>query len=95
MSTPARGRVAAVAVHTIDVMKDDTTHFGYENRYVRAFLLPAIPAIGQEGSIVIPVGLYKASGLLEVVADGQTWQLRMRHVRQRGVDFDRVSYEKP
>ena len=30
MSTPARGRVAAVAVHTIDVMKNDTTHFGYE-----------------------------------------------------------------
>jgi hypothetical protein len=68
---------------------------GYENRYVRAFLLPPIPAIGQEGSIVVPVGMYKASGLLEVVADGQTWQLRMQHVRQRGVDFERVSYETP
>jgi len=66
---------------------------GYENRYVRAFLLPAIPAIGQEGSLVIPVGMYKPSSLLEVAADGQTWQLRMRHVRQRGVDFERVSYE--
>ncbi|MGB7502350.1 MAG: hypothetical protein WBM25_08135 [Azonexus sp.] len=66
---------------------------GYENRYVRAFLLPPIAAIGQEGSIVIPGGMYKASSLLEVVADGQTWQLRMQHVRQRGVDFDRVSYE--
>ena len=68
---------------------------GYENRYVRAFLLPAIPTIGQEGSIVIPVGMYKASGLLEVVSDGQPWQLRMQHVRQRGVDFERVSYETP
>jgi hypothetical protein len=68
---------------------------GYENRYVRAFLLPAIPSIGQEGSIVIPVGMYKASGLLEVVSDGQPWQLRMQHVRQRGVDFERVSYETP
>jgi hypothetical protein len=68
---------------------------GYENRYVRAFLLPAVPAISQEGSIVVPVGMYKASGLLEVVADGQTWQLRMQHVRQSGVDFERVSYETP
>ncbi|MGA9394516.1 MAG: hypothetical protein WBV56_04160 [Azonexus sp.] len=67
---------------------------GYENRYVRAFLLPPIPGIGQEGSIVIPVGMYKPSSLMEVAADGQTWQLRMRHVRQRGVDFERVSYER-
>ena len=67
---------------------------GKETRFVRAFLLPPIPAIGQEGSVVIPVGLYKASALLEVVSNEQTWQLRMQHVRQRGVDFDRVSFEK-
>ena len=67
---------------------------GYENRYVRAFLLPPVPAIEQEGSIVIPVGMYKPSSLMEVAADGQTWQLRMRHVRQRGIDFERVSYER-
>ena len=67
---------------------------GVENRYVRAFLLPAIPAIGLEASIVIPVETYKASGVLDVVDQGTTWQLRMLHVRQRGVDFDRVSFEK-
>lgn len=67
---------------------------GKETRFVRAFLLPPIPAIGQEGSVVIPVDLYKASALLEVVSNEQTWQLRMQHVRQRGVDFDRVSFEK-
>ena len=67
---------------------------GVENRYVRAFLLPPIPAIGQEGSIVIPVETYKASGVLDVVDQGTTWQLRMLHVRQHGVDFDRVSFEK-
>ena len=52
------------------------------------------PAIGQEGSIVIPVETYKASGVLDVVDQGTTWQLRMLHVRQHGVDFDRVSFEK-
>ena len=67
---------------------------GYENRFVRAFLLPPIPSIGQEGSLVIPVGMYRPSALLEVAADDKTWHLRMQHVRQRGVDFERISYEK-
>jgi cyclic-di-GMP-binding protein len=38
--------------------------------------------------------MYRASGLLEVVDGEAPWQLRMLHVRQRGVDFQRVSFEK-
>lgn len=67
---------------------------GRDSRFVQAFLLPAIPAIGQEASIVIPISMYRASGLLEVVDGGPPWQLRMLHVRQRGVDFERVTFEK-
>ncbi len=63
------------------------------DRYVRGFLLPAVAAIRQEGSIVIPAGMYQASGTLEVHANEKTMLLRMKHVRQRGVDFERVSYE--
>lgn len=43
---------------------------------------------------MIPVETYKASGVLDVVDQGATWQLRMLHVRQRGGDFDRVTFEK-
>ena len=43
--------------------------------------------------IVIPAGMYQASGTLEVHANEKTMLLRMKHVRQRGVDFERVSYE--
>ena len=42
---------------------------------------------------MIPGGMYQASGTLEIVADGKELQVRMKHIRQRGVDFDRVSYE--
>lgn len=66
---------------------------GHADRYVRGFLLPAIAAIHQEGSIVLPSGIYQASGTLEVYANDMAIRLRMKHVRQRGVDFDRVSYE--
>ena len=66
---------------------------GHADRYVRGFLLPAIAAIHQEGSIVLPSGMYQASGTLEVYAGNKAIRLRMKHIRQRGVDFDRVSYE--
>lgn len=62
-------------------------------RYVRAFLLPAVPAIHAENSIVLPPGMYQASRVLEIFAGDETsWQLRMNHILQRGSDFDRISY---
>jgi hypothetical protein len=65
---------------------------GSHERYLRAFMLPAVPAIGEEASIVIPVGLYQASRILDFfVADEEPGQLRMNHILQRGTDFeDRV-----
>ena len=69
------------------------THAAHADRYVRGFLLPPVAAIQDEGSIVIPSGMYQASGRLEVHVDGKSRLLRMKHIRQRGVDFDRVSYE--
>jgi hypothetical protein len=63
------------------------------DRYQRAFLLPAVPAIHQDASIVIPNGLYRASGALELVDGGKPSLVRMNHVKQRGVDFDRITYE--
>jgi hypothetical protein len=68
---------------------------GHADRFVRAFLLPPVEAIGQEGSLVLPTGIYQASGALELIGEGKSWTVRMKHVRQRGIDFERVSYEMP
>lgn len=62
-------------------------------RFVRAFLLPPVPVVHEEGSIVLPVGMYQASRLLDV-SNGETIsRLRLRHIVQRGIDFDRISYD--
>lgn len=66
---------------------------GHTDRFVRGFMLPAIAAIHQEGSIVIPSGMFQASGALELIIDDKSQQVRMKHIRQRGADFDRISYE--
>lgn len=66
---------------------------GSHERYVRAFMLPAVPAIGEEASLVLPAGMYQASRTLEVCRGEESWQLRMLHVVQRGTDFERVSYQ--
>lgn len=65
---------------------------GAHERYVRAFMLPALPAIGEEASLVLPAGMYQASRTLEIVCGEECWQARMMHVLQRGTDFERVSY---
>jgi cyclic-di-GMP-binding protein len=63
------------------------------DRDERAFMLPGVPAIQQEASIVIPHGLYQRSGTLELFAGGKPCLIRMNHVKQRGVDFDRIAYD--
>jgi hypothetical protein len=70
------------------------TKAGNSERFVRAFLLPPLTAIHEEGSIVLPPGIYQASRILDAYSgDGAAWQLRMNHVLQRGADYDRVSYQ--
>lgn len=65
---------------------------GAGERYVRAFILPAVPAIGEDTSLVLPAGLYQASRTLEIFCGEEFWQARMMHVLQRGTDFERISY---
>ncbi|PKO87809.1 MAG: hypothetical protein CVU18_09490 [Betaproteobacteria bacterium HGW-Betaproteobacteria-12] len=66
---------------------------GMHERYVRGFMLPAVAAIDEAASLVLPVGMYQASRTLEVFCGEKCWQVRMMHVVQRGSDFDRVTYQ--
>lgn len=63
-------------------------------RYSRAFLLPAVSAINEEGSLVLPKGLYQASRILDIQHDVTLTQVRLKHMLRRGIDFDRVSYDQ-
>jgi hypothetical protein len=66
---------------------------GQSERFVRAFLLTAVPAINEEASLVLPSGTYQPSRILEIQGEGGSVLVRMKSMRVRGTDFDRVTYE--
>lgn len=63
--------------------------------FVRAFMLPPLPAISEQASLVLPPGYYKGGGLLDLYHGEETYRVRMLHILHRGQDFDRISYERP
>ncbi|MBL8414560.1 MAG: hypothetical protein JNM42_09005 [Propionivibrio sp.] len=63
----------------------------HNERYSRAFLLPAVPSVGTDQSLVIPQGWYRAGRILEINAD-KPWRMKLIHVLDEGPDFERVSF---
>lgn len=66
---------------------------GGTHPFVRGFLLPPIPAIKEEGSIVVPPGMYSGSRVIDVQQGEHVWQIRLKTVLRRGMDFERISFE--
>ena len=64
---------------------------GLSGPYQRAFMLPAVPAIKAEQSLVLPQGWFRAGRIVEIHTDGP-WQVRLMHILDDGPDFDRVSF---
>ncbi len=62
--------------------------------YSRAFLLPAVPVIGSEHSLVIPQGWYRKGRVIEIYAN-TAWCVELMHVLEDGPDFERVSFVPP
>lgn len=59
--------------------------------YSRAFLLPAVPVIGAEPSLVIPHGWYHQGRIIEVYTTTPRC-VELGHVLDDGPDFERVSF---
>lgn len=68
------------------------TAAAHSEPFVRAFLMPPVPAIKEEGCLILPTGTYVASRVMEVYSD-RLWQVRLKHILHRGVDFEQVSFE--
>lgn len=68
-----------------------TGHGERSELYSRAFLLPAVEAVGAAQSLVLPTGWYQAGRVIEIYTDGP-WRVRLDHVLQEGPDFERVSF---
>lgn len=62
---------------------------GQINRSIRAFFLPALPALHSEASLVVPLGFHQAGKVIEL----DEGKFRLDELLQRGTDFERVSYQ--
>jgi hypothetical protein len=79
------GRPEAVALRPSGVASANEPHRP-------GFLLPAIPAIGQVASAVMPIGIFKPGRVVDTHAD-RPGRIRLTHLIERGADFERASYE--
>ncbi|SBT08971.1 conserved hypothetical protein [Candidatus Accumulibacter aalborgensis] len=64
---------------------------GHGDPYSRAFLLPAVSAIGVEQTLVIPQGWYYAERLLQIYHDSVA-QVKLQRLVAAGPDFERVTF---
>jgi len=60
-------------------------------KYHRAFLLPSVPSVKAEQSLVLPKGWFRRERIIELYTDS-TWQVRLLHILDVGPDFERVSF---
>lgn len=63
--------------------------------FSRAFLLPAVRAVGAEQSLVLPRGWFKPHHIVEIDSAGESdelWSARMVSMVSDGVDFERVGF---
>ncbi|HET7775233.1 MAG TPA: hypothetical protein VFK74_02625, partial [Azospira sp.] len=59
--------------------------------YVRAFLLPPVAALGEEASVVLPLGFHAPGRDIEVYTNGP-WRLKLDKLLQGGSDFERSTF---
>jgi hypothetical protein len=60
-------------------------------RYVRAFLLSAVPALKEEASLVMPRGWFQPDRIVEVFA-GKQIKLHLGELLTQGADFERATF---
>lgn len=60
-------------------------------QYVRAFLLPEMPALKEPASLVLPRGWYQPARVLDLYLD-RSVEVRLTEVLSQGSNFERVAY---
>ncbi len=65
----------------------------HSERYVRAFLLPAVPALDEPASLVLPRGWFQAGRIVEAFTDRPA-RLRLDRLMANGPDFERIAFTR-
>jgi hypothetical protein len=79
------GRPETVSIRAMDLAD-------VKEPYRPGFLLPAVAATGSSASIITPPGYFRFGRIVEI-AEKQNLRVRLLHLLDRGIDFDRISYE--
>jgi cyclic-di-GMP-binding protein len=58
----------------------------------QAFLLPAIAAINESASVVVPAGTFRLDRSIEVMVDEKLQMLKLFRVLDRGIEFERCNF---
>ncbi|HEX9180297.1 MAG TPA: hypothetical protein VF859_07890 [Burkholderiales bacterium] len=67
----------------------------HSEKFIPAMLLPAIPAVQIPASLVIPNGWFVPKRVLELHTDtGGTEKVMLEYLIERGLDYERVSFQK-
>ena len=63
-------------------------------KYSQALSLAGVSSLGTPPTLVLPAGWYKPKRVIEAFLDNTPVRLRLDEVTERGVDFERVAYER-
>lgn len=65
---------------------------GHADPYSRAFVLPAVPTIGAEPTLVIAKGWFYSERILDIYVDGGVRRVKLQKLIGEGPDFERVTF---
>lgn len=78
------GQARPAAIRALDAA-------GGRSVWQQGFALPAIPALKETPSLILPAGTFRLDRLVEVMADQQTGTRKLFRVLDRGVEFERCN----
>ncbi|PHV11297.1 hypothetical protein [Chitinimonas sp. BJB300] len=75
----------------VSVRLTGVNNFG--SQFTQALLLPAMPALHTETSLLVPNSWHKAGKIIEIYVDGQIRKIKLEQMIERGQDFERVTFQ--
>lgn len=79
------GEAQAAAIRSLDGT-------GARSAWQPGFLLPAIPALKETASVVLPAGTFKLDRQIEILIGQESRTLKLFRVLDRGIEFERCNF---
>jgi hypothetical protein len=79
------GEAKAASIRALDTA-------GSHSVWHQAFVLPAIPALKESASLVLPAGTFRLDRVVEVMVDQKIESRKLFRVLDRGIEFERCNF---